>query len=184
MVNFVMLMFTGLFADLKEQHNTGGFITDQKGRYVVYHEDDKQQINEDLNLQEHINEFFKLKAAALEESGQGRVAVKGKTMLKKHAGMGNYVAGDVVYNMIFEKTDTGYRYWFTDLAYQPYVKDRFGKLVAAKVKPIPLEKQMSHMNQNVWAKQREFAYQTISALSDSFNMHLQKIDQPKVIQLN
>lgn len=184
MVNFIMLMFAGLFTDVKEQHNTGGFLTDQKGRYVVYHEDDKQQINEGLDLQEHINEFFKSKAAELEESGQERIAVKGKTMLKKHAGIGNYVAGDVVYNLVFEKTANGYRYWFTDLAYQPYVKDRYGKLVAAKVKPIPLEKQMSNINQGVWAKQREFAYHTISALSDSFNKHIQKIDQAKVIQLD
>jgi len=174
MVNFIMLIFAGLFTETKEKENTGGFTIDQRGRYVAYYEENTRQIEEDLNLLEYISEFFKAKVVQRDESGSGRITIKGKAVLKKHVGIGNYIAGDLCYKLIFEKTTDGYRCWFTDLAYQPYIKDRYGKIVAAKVKPIPLEKKASKVNEHTWNKQREFAHYTINALSIDFNTYLQK----------
>lgn len=183
MVNFVMLLFAGLFADVKGQENTGGFITDQNGKYVVYHQEKAIKLDDKQDFQSYVSEFFDKKAVKLNAEGQERVTVEGKTALKRHATIGNYVAGAVNYKLVFEKTGDGYRYWFTDLSYQPYIKDRYGKVVPAKVKAIPLEKDMTDINQGSWNKQREYAYQTISTLAENFNKHLNRIDQPTVVNI-
>lgn len=182
MVNFIMLVFIGLFTEIKEQENTGSFAVDQRGRYVFYKEG-VQQMEEGLNLVEEITGFFKAQEIREDEANLRQIIVKGKAVLKKHAGIGNYIAGDLCYSLIFEKTTDGYRYWFTDLAYQPYIKDRYGKIVAAKVKPIPLEKNMSKINQHTWNQQREFAYHTIEMLSTDFNAYLRKINESEILVL-
>lgn len=183
MVNFVMLLFAGIFAEAKEQEHTGGFVTDPNGKYVVYQEE-KKEFNNDLNLQDYVLGFFDNKGVKIEKEGAERMQVRGKTKLKKHAGIGNYIAGDLNYSMVFEKTNDGYRYWFTDLSYQPYIKDRYGKIVPANVRSIPLEKEMSKINKGVWNKQREFAFLTMNELSGELNDYLVKIDEPKVIAIN
>lgn len=183
MVNFVMLLFAGIFADTKEQEHTGGFMTDPSGKYVVFQEE-KKEFNRDFNLQDYVLGFFDEKEVETEKEGAQRVKISGKTMLKKHAGIGNYIAGNLNYSMIFEKTADGYRYWFTDLSYQPYVKDRYGKIVPANVKPIPLEKEMSKINKGVWKRQREFAFQTMNDLAGRLNEYLGRADEPKVIAIN
>lgn len=184
MVNFVMLLFAGLFAPANGQENTGGFMTDQNGKFVVYYQEKNIKFEDGELFKAHVNEFFKKQSPKFEkEEGQERVMVEGKTALKKHATIGNYIAGDVNYKLVFEKTADGYRYWFTDLSYQPYIKDRYGKIVPANVKPIPLEKNMSSLNQGTWNKQREYAYQTLSVLAENFNKHLSNMDQPRVVNI-
>lgn len=183
MVNFVMLLFAGIFADTKEQEHTGGFVTDPNGKYVVFQEE-KKEFESDIDLQDYVLDFFDEKEVEIEKENTQRVKISGKTMLKRHAGIGNYIAGDLNYNMTFEKTPDGYRYWFTDLSYQPYVKDRYGKIVPANAKPIPLEKEMSKINKGVWKKQREFAFQTMNDLAGKLNDYLGRVDAPKVIAIN
>ncbi|MEH6308302.1 hypothetical protein RYH73_21785 [Olivibacter sp. CPCC 100613] len=183
MVNFVMFLFVGLFADTSGQINTGGFVTDQNGKYVVYHQEEASKLDDKQHIESYISKFFETNASTLAADGQERVTVAGKTTLKRHATIGNYIAGDVNYKLVFEKVGEGYRYWFTDLSYQPYIKDRYGKIVPAKVKPIPLEKNMTRVNQGSWNKQREYAYQTISNLAEHFNEYLNRGDQPTVVNI-
>jgi len=180
MVNFVMLLFVGLFADEKKQAYNGGFLTDQRGKYVFMYEG-KIVLPEGHDFSLVICDFFRKKPAVLAE--EKCLSVNGAERLSNHAAIGHYVAGDVLYRLVFEKTTEGYRYWFTDLAYQPYIKDRYGKLVKASVAPVPLEKEFSKLNKAAWASRRKSAYEAIRRVSEEWNTHLENIGRPRVIEI-
>ncbi|GAA4788297.1 hypothetical protein GCM10023231_15610 [Olivibacter ginsenosidimutans] len=180
MLNFVMLIVVSLFTDGREQEHGGDFLTDQRGKYVVMHESD-YEITQGYDFSVAIRDFFKEQPMVLEKKDQ--LFVNGKAKLKSHAVIGNYVAGEVLYRLVFEKTTVGYRYWFTDLAYQPYVKDRYGKLVKAAITPIPLERKLSKINQRVWERQQASAYETIQLVSEKLDRYLQQVGQPKTVEI-
>ena len=101
--------------------------------------------------------------------------------MKKHAGIGNHVAGDIHYTLVMEDRDGELNYWFTDLTYQPFRNDRYGKRVKATASPIPLERQMSSLNAQVWKKQKNYAYEAINEMADQVLAQLEVAGKPKVI---
>src|SRR3546814_2231689 len=59
------------------------------------------------------------------------------------------------YTLVIEDKGPEFTYWFTNLAYQPYRNDRYGKRVKATASPIPLERQPSKINEIGRASCRE-----------------------------
>lgn len=51
--------------------------------------------------------------------------------MKKHVGIGNYVGGGILYKLIVEDINGELSYWFTELQYRFYRKDRYGKRIQA-----------------------------------------------------
>jgi len=179
-MNFVMFLCASLFTNEERQAYNGGFLTDQRGKYVVMY-DVQADLSENEDLSLVIRDFFKEEPMVLTE--EKRLSVNGAIHLNHHVVMGNYVAGDVLYRLVFEKTAEGFRYWFTDLAYRPYIKDRYGKVTKASVAPIPLEKEFGELNKGAWMRQRRAAYEAIRQESERWGRHLKSAGRAKTIEI-
>lgn len=176
-----MLLFAGIFSEWNDPEHSGGFATDQRGKFVVHREHDLHTNVSGQQLFDHAQRYFKQQGAEVVTTGN-QLRASGQVKLKQHAGVGNYVAGEVKYTVIVEEDNGEYRYWFTDFMYQPYVKDRYGKLVKANVKPIPMESQMSRLNQGLWQQQRRYAYNAIREVAADFEYQIGKVAIPSTVQ--
>lgn len=189
MVNLVVVFVAGLAIGhgnpLKDDvGGNGQFAVDQRGKFVVYH---VEALPNEVNftaVQKQLNAFLDTKGNQTSTKGTNRLESKGSVPMKKHAGIGNYVAGTINYTLVVEDNNGEVNYWFTDLAYQPYRNDRYGKRVKATVSPIPLEEQFSSINAGLWKKQKSYAYDAISELADQVSAQVDAVGKPRVITTN
>ncbi len=187
MMNLVMTFVAGMAighgSPLKDDvgRDAGQFAVDQRGKFVVYKSEALPSEVRFSDVQKQLNTFLATKGNETEFKGTDRLESKGRIHMKKHAGIGNYVAGDVLYTLVVEDNGDELNYWFTDLTYQPYRNDRYGKRVKATASPIPLEKQMSKMNEHVWKKQKNYAYEAIDEMAEQVLTQLEAAGKPKVI---
>lgn len=165
-------------------HGTGGFSVDQRGKFVFYKSAAWPEEVRFDRASEALMDFFQIKGNEATQIHAKRLESKGCIPLKKHAGIGNHVAGEIRYTFVLEDNGTDFSYWFTDLSYQPYRNDRYGKRIKATATPIPLEKQMSKINQPVWMQQKAYAYESIAELADQLAEQVRSADASKVIHLN
>jgi len=158
----------------------GQFAVDQRGRYVVYQ---TEALPDNITFDAACSrlDVFLTAKGNTNATESNRLRSEGSVVMKKHAGIGNYVAGDLHYTLVVEYDNGEVKYWFTDLAYQPYRNDRYGKRIKATVSPIPLEQEMSKLNAGIWSKQRRYAYETLEALSDEIASQLKALGKPKVV---
>lgn len=187
MVNLVVMFVAGMAIGhgnpLKDDvgRDAGQFAVDERGKFVVY---DSEMLPNGLSfsdVQGQLNAFLASKGNKTELKGTNRLESSGRIPMKKHAGIGNHVAGDIHYTLVMEDRDGELNYWFTDLTYQPFRNDRYGKRVKATASPIPLERQMSSLNAQVWKKQKNYAYEAINEMADQVLAQLEVAGKPKVI---
>lgn len=187
MVNLVVMFAAGMAIGhgnpLKDDvgRDAGQFAVDQRGKFVVYHSDMLPSGVSFSDVQTQLNTFLASKGNETELRSATRLESKGRIPMKKHAGIGNYVAGEMHYTLVVEDEGGELNYWFTDLTYQPYRNDRYGKRVKATASPIPLERQMSKVNEHVWKKQKNYAYEAIDEMADQVLAQLEAAGKPRVI---
>lgn len=182
-VMFVAGMAIGHGNPLKDDvgRDAGQFSVDQRGKFVVHDSETLPSGVSFSDIQAQLNTFLASKGDDTELKGTTRLESRGRVPMKKHAGIGNYVAGDVHYTFVMEDKGGELTYWFTDLTYQPFRNDRYGKRVKATASPIPLEKQMSKVNTQVWKKQKNYAYEAINEMADQVLAQLETARKPRVI---
>jgi len=182
-VMFVAGMAIGHGNPLKDDvgYDGGQFSVDQRGKFVVYHSEILPTEVSFSDVQVQLNSFLISRGNETELKGATRLESKGRVSMKKHAGIGNHVAGDIHYTLVVEDKDEELNYWFTDLTYQPYRNDRYGKRVKATASPIPLERQTSKINEHVWKKQKTYAYEAIDEMAGQVLTQLKAAGKPKVI---
>ncbi|GGC49009.1 hypothetical protein GCM10011386_46540 [Parapedobacter defluvii] len=189
MVNLVVMFMAGMAIGhgnpLKDDvgRDAGQFAVDQRGKFVVYKSEVLPNEVSFSEIQAQLNAFLASKGNETELKSTNRLESNGRIHMKKHAGIGNYVAGDVHYTLVVEDDGGQLNYWFTDLTYQPYRNDRYGKRVKATASPIPLERQMSKLNEHVWKKQKNYAYEAIDEMADQVLKQLEAADKPTVITI-
>lgn len=186
MINSVMMFVAGLAIGhgnpLKDDvGRSGQFAVDQRGKYVVYHVETLPNEINFATAKEQLATFLDAKGNKTTLSDAGRLESKGNIPMEKHAGIGNYVAGTINYTLVVEDKGGTLNYWFTDLTYQPYRNDRYGKRIKATKSPIPLERQLSKVNEQVWQKQKNYAYDAINELADQVSTQLESAGKPRVI---
>ncbi|SEL08965.1 hypothetical protein [Parapedobacter koreensis] len=187
MVNLIVMFIAGAAIGhgnpLKDDvgRSNGQFAVDQRGKFVVYHSETLPGEVSFSAVQAHLSAFLEAKGNKVIVRSATRLESEGSAPMKKHAGIGNYVAGTVNYKLVVEDNDGELNYWFTDLTYQPYRNDRYGKRIKATTAPIPLESQLSKLNEEVWKKQRNHAYEAISEVANQVAKQLATVDKPKVI---
>jgi len=190
MVNLVVMFVAGMAIGhgnpLKDDvgRDVGQFAVDQRGKFVVYQSETLPGGVSFAAVQEQLAAFLDAKGNKTEAKGADRLQSEGRIPMKKHAGIGNYVGGEINYTLVVENDNGELNYWFTDLTYQPYRNDRYGKRVKATASPIPLEKQLSKVNEQVWRKQQKYAYEAIDELADQVSAQLEAVGKPKVIVTN
>lgn len=190
MVNLVVMFVAGMAighgSPLKDDVGLSGgqFAVDQRGKFVVYKSEVLPSEVNFLVLNGHLTAFLETKGNRTALKSTNRLESEGSVPMAKHAGIGNYVAGKINYTLVVENNDGELNYWFTDLTYQPYRNDRYGKRIKATASPIPLEKQLSKVNEQVWQKQKKYAYEVIGELADQVGAQLEAAGKPKVITTN
>ncbi|SFC49551.1 hypothetical protein SAMN05421747_112118 [Parapedobacter composti] len=182
-VMFVAGMAIGHGNPLKDDvgRDVGQFAVDQRGKFVVYQSEALPSGVSFAAVQEQLTTFLNAKGNKTEVSSTDRLQSQGSVPMKKHAGIGNYVAGRINYTLVVENNNGELNYWFTDLTYQPYRNDRYGKRIEATASPIPLEKQLSRVNAQVWQKQKKYAYEAIEELAGQVADQLEAAGKPRVI---
>ncbi|WP_374743987.1 hypothetical protein [Parapedobacter sp. 2B3] len=180
LITGVTVGYTGLSTD-DIGRGTSGFSVDQRGKLVLLKSEtwpDQIGLEE---VRETLTAFLAEKGNGITHVGTNRMESVGSIRMKNHAGIGNHVAGDVHYTLVIEDNGSGFTYWFTDLTYQPYRNDRYGKLVKATVSPIPLENRASKINAHIWQKQKTHAYEAIDGLADQLLAQLEAAGRPGVV---
>ncbi len=187
MVNLIVMFAAGMAIGhgnpLKDDvgRDAGQFAVDQRGKFVVYHSETLPNGTSFSDVQLQLSRYLDSKGNKTELKGAARLESTGRIHMKKHAGIGNYVAGDVHYTLVVEDEGGILNYWFTDLTYQPYRNDRYGKRVKAIASPVPLERQMSKVNEHVWKRQKNYAYEAIDEMADQVLKQLEAAGKPTVI---
>jgi len=187
MVNLVVMFAAGMAIGhgnpLKDDvgYDAGPFAVDQRGKFVVYNSEMLPNGMSFSDVQVQLSSFLESKGNKTELKGAARLESTGRIHMKKHAGIGNYVAGDVHYTLVVEEEEGILNYWFTNLTYQPYRNDRYGKRVKAMASTIPLERQMSKVNEIVWKKQKNYAYEAIDEMANQVLTQLEAAGKPTVI---
>lgn len=163
------------------------FDKDERGKYIVYNLIDTRAAVSGEDLYEHALDYFRKKGRLTEERAGERLSARGSVKMSRHAGIGNYVAGTIHYRLVMEAKDGKYRYWLTDLVYQPSVRNRYGKIVPVKGRYIPLETEMSKLNRDVWEQQRRYAYEEISHIAKDLERFMQPLaegeHQPEAVRI-
>lgn len=189
MVNFTTVLIAGMiaghgvFSNDPIGRNTGGFSVDQRGKLVMVDTDswpDEVGFNE---AREVLTVFLDANGNSTAQLDGRRMESSGKVQLKKHAGIGNHVAGDIHYTLVVADNGPGFTYWFTDLKYQPYRNDRYGKRIKATAAPIPLERKVSKLNEPIWQKQKVYAYESIGEFAEQLFAQLESIGKPTVVNI-
>ncbi len=190
MVNLVMMFIVGMAigqgGPVKNDVDLGNdqFAVDQRGKFVVYRTEAlPSEVNVSV-LHGRLTAFLETKGNRTAIKNNDRLESEGSIPMERHVGLGNYVAGEINYTLVVENNQGELNYWFTDLTYQPYRNDRYGKRVRATVTPIPLEKQFSKVNEHVWQKQRKYAYEAIDTFAEHVLGQLEAVGKPKVITTN
>src|SRR5690606_1534117 len=186
MVNLIVMFVAGIATDLgnvlsNRSGDAGLFAVDQRGKYVVYQTEPLAEGIDFSEVHRRLGAWMDAKGNSTSVKGPHRIESTGAVAMKKHAGIGNFVAGEIHYTLVVENNNGEVNYWFTDLAYQPYRNDRYSKRIKATTSPIPLEKQLSKLNANVWKKQKGYAYETINELAEQLAVQLEAAGKPKVI---
>ncbi len=187
MVSLVVMFTAGLAighgSPLKDDVGVqaGQFAVDQRGKLVVYKADALATVTDFSAVSEQVALFMEAKGNKTVAKDAGRLESAGSVKMKKHAGIGNQVAGTINYTMVVENNNGELNYWFTDLTYQPYRNDRYGKRVKATASPIPLESSYSSVNAGVWAKQKGYAYEALDELADQVLAQMESAGKPKVV---
>ncbi len=182
--SIILSLVVGFFTTHTDSVVNGGFSKDQRGKFVLFGESKLEVSFSEAELKDAVSDFFKDQGATVSVMAEGQLKISGKKKLKKNAEIGNYVAGYIYYTAILENKDGMLQYWFTDLTYQPYVIGRYGTLVPASVKPMPLEENLSVLNQRSWERQRKNAYQTLQTLSSELKAELQQEGKPEPAVIN
>src|SRR5690606_37907269 len=187
MINLVVMLIAGVtvgHGGLSTDdigRGTGGFSVDQRGKLVLLKSEMwPGQIGLD-EAHETVTVFMAAKGDRTAHIGTNRIESSGRVRMKNHAGIGNRVAGDIYYTLVIEDNGAGFSYWFTDLRYQPYRNDRYGKLVKATSSPIPLESRASKINARIWQKQKTYAYEMIDGLAGRLLARLEAAARPSVV---
>lgn len=190
MVNLVAMFVAGIAIGhgnpVKDDvgRNAGQFVVDERGKFVVYKSSALADGVSFSAVQEQLTAFLDAKGNETVPKAAGRLESTGSVSMKRHAGIGNYVAGKINYTLVLEDSDGELNYWFTDLSYQPYRNDRYGKRIKATVAPIPLEDRFSRVNEWIWAKQKNYAYESLDELADQVLSQLEATGRPKVVTTN
>ncbi|GGG89078.1 hypothetical protein GCM10007415_23990 [Parapedobacter pyrenivorans] len=190
MVNLVAIFVAGIAIGhgnpVKDDvgRDAGQFAVDQRGKFVVYKSNALADEVSFPAVQEQLTAFLDAKGNETTTKSAGRLESTGSVSMKKHAGIGNYVAGKINYTLVLENSEGELNYWFTDLSYQPYRNDRYGKRIKATVAPIPLEDQFSKLNERIWAKQKNYAYEALDELANQVLGQLEAAGRPKVVTTN
>gem|GEM_PF-692398 len=182
-IMFVAGMVIGHGSPVKDDVgvDAGQFMVDERGKLVVYKSDALASDANFITMREQLTTFLLTKGNEITRTTAARLESTGSVPMEKHAGIGNYVAGEIHYTLVLENNAGEINYWFTDLRYQPYRNDRFGKRARATATPIPLEKKFSKMNEQVWKKQKNYAYDAIEALADDVLGQLETAGKTKVV---
>jgi len=186
MVNLVMMFIASMSVGQndfsKEDIGSGrhGFSVNQHGKLVLAKSASWPDQVEYADAREALIDFLSEKGNVTELRESRRITSVGRVPMKQHAGIGNHVAGDIHYTVVIEDNGSEFNYWFTDLAYQPYRNDRYGKRIKATAKPIPLERQASKINAEVWERQKLHAQDALDNLSDQLLQSLQWTVKPAV----
>lgn len=190
MVSLVVMFTAGLAIGhgnpLKDDVGAHGgqFAVDQRGKLVVYKTEAMPTEASFSAVQEHVASFMEAKGNTTVAKDANRLESEGSVKMKKHAGIGNHVAGTINYTMVVENNNGELNYWFTDLTYQPYRNDRYGKRIKATASPIPLESSRSSVNAGVWAKQKTYAYEALDELAGQVLAQVEAAGRPKVVTTN
>ncbi len=163
--------------------NAGQFLVDQRGKFVVYKPNALKSDASFTTMQEQLTKYLVAKGNEITITTAERLESRGILPMEKHAGIGNHVAGEIHYTLVLEDRNAEINYWFTDLSYQPYQNDRFGKRIKATATPIPLEKRFSKVNEHVWMEQKRYAHESIEALAEAVHEQLATAGKPKVITI-
>lgn len=186
MVNLVMMFIASMSAghgDFSKDdigRNKAGFSKNQDGKLVLVKSEpwpDQVAFNEGKAV---LTDFLTANGNTMTQVDGRRITSKGRVPLKGHAGIGNYVAGDIHYTLVIENNGSELTYWFTDLTYQPYRNDRYGRRIKATVSPIPLERRLSKINEQIWEKQKSHAHEALDELGGQLLQHLQWAGKPSV----
>lgn len=73
-------------------------------------------------------------------SGDTALYAGGKLVVNKSLTGITHPDGEVTFSLTIEVKGKKFRYWLTDFFYQPYVRDRYGNFVPARIVPVALEK--------------------------------------------
>lgn len=189
MVGLVMMLVAGMTASHGDfstddiGRNTGGFSVDQRGKLVLVKSESWPDKVGFAEASEALTDFLTTKGNTTTYVDAQRIEGRGRVPLTRHAGIGNYVAGDVHYTLVIEDNGSEFICWFTDLEYQPYRNDRYGKRIKATASPIPLERELSKINEPIWQKQRAYAYESIDKAANRLLAQLERLGKPTVVNL-
>ncbi|HWK99066.1 MAG TPA: hypothetical protein VNQ55_03930 [Parapedobacter sp.] len=179
MVNLVMMFIASMSvnqSDFSKDDVGGGmhgFSVNQHGKLVLVKSASWPDQVEFADAREVLIDFLSEKGNITEQMEGQRITSVGRVPLKQHTGIGNHVAGDIHYTLVIENNGVEFNYWFTDLAYQPYRNDRYGKRIKATATPIPLERRLSKINGKIWEKQKGYAQDALDDLSEQLLRSLQ-----------
>lgn len=93
------------------------------------------------------------------DSSEGfrNVRVKGHFEVPSYQTFTKYPDGVIWYDMTLHMSANTCKYYITDLIFQPYKRNRYGRFELVSGKYVPLEKNASKLNQKSWQYHREKA---------------------------
>jgi hypothetical protein len=83
---------------------------------------------------------------------------KGSFYVYRIGAVKNAIGGAVEYDITLDVKDGKYRYTITNFQFNPYERNRYGTFEPVKGKYIPLEANMTTLNQKEWEKHREVVF--------------------------
>lgn len=147
---------------------------DEANKYVYYRVVNKPGLNADT-LYRRASGFAKMVVPKTKAGNVVDYAVvsKGKFLVYNGSSVVRKEGGEVAYTLVIETKDQKYRYKFSDFVFTPYVRDRFGNMVAVPGITVPVEKLTNRYSQkeadNFLSQIAAICKQTGSAIDQSMN---------------
>ncbi|WP_316827228.1 DUF4468 domain-containing protein [Pedobacter miscanthi] len=167
-----LLLLIACSIDLSAQQKQ--FTKDDNGKFIYYKVVDSQSLSKDTLLQRaksFINTAYK-KSMTQESITDSSVLAKGTMVIDKTVLVVGHPSGEVSYSFMFEARNGKYRFWFTDLLYIPYQRDRYGNFVATTKTGTPLERSPGKLNAGAWKDVVNSTYNKLEKLGDEFKKYL------------
>ncbi|MFD2583948.1 DUF4468 domain-containing protein [Pedobacter vanadiisoli] len=172
-MKYIILFFLVAFSiDLSAQQKQ--FAKDDNGKFIYYKVVDSQFLNKDTLLQ-RAKSFVKVaykKSMKAESITDTSILAKGTMIIDKTILVVGHPSGEVSYNFVFEVRKGKYRFWFTDLLFIPYQRDRYGNFVATTKIGVPLERTPGKLEAGAWKDIVNSTYTKIEKFEEDFKKYL------------